>query len=362
LVRRDKQVEDLLDRFVCVRIVQANAMDLSLFQFDYDLTFAAFFMNADKTIYGRYGSRSEQKLADKDISMEGLRKALAGALELHRNYPGNKTSLAGKQSVPVKFKSPEEYPSLAGKYKPTLDYAGKVAPSCMHCHQVRDAERKVFRSAAQPIPEEVLNPWPMPDAIGLSLDPKEKAKVTNVKRGSAAMKAGFKSGDEIMRLEAQPILSIADVQWVMQQAKSPAKLNATVLRRNRQLNLTLDLGEGWRRESDISWRTTTWDLRRMAVGGLVLKESSDPERRTANLSASDLALRVEYVGQYGEHAAGKRAGFQKDDVIVDVSGRNERMTESDLFRFLLQTKMPGARVPMTVLRNGNRINLEMPMQ
>ena len=56
-----------MGRFVCVRLVQANAMDLTLFQFDYDLTFAAFFMNADRTIYGRYGSRSARNPSS-DIS------------------------------------------------------------------------------------------------------------------------------------------------------------------------------------------------------------------------------------------------------------------------------------------------------
>src|SRR5206468_10131232 len=103
-----------MDQFVCVRLVQANAMDLSLFQFDYDLTFAVFFMNADKTIYGRFGTRSERKDATKDISMEGFRKALAAALELHKKYPANKASLSGKQSPPPRFKVPEEYPSLRG--------------------------------------------------------------------------------------------------------------------------------------------------------------------------------------------------------------------------------------------------------
>ena len=85
-----------MDKFVCVRLVQANALDLTLFQFDYDLTFAAFFVNADRTIYGRYGSRSDRKDATKDISIEGLRQALVGALDLHRHYPANKASLAGK--------------------------------------------------------------------------------------------------------------------------------------------------------------------------------------------------------------------------------------------------------------------------
>src|SRR5437660_2008472 len=66
-----------MDKFVCVRLVQANALDLALFQFDYDITFAVFFMNGDRTIYGRYGSRSERKGATKDISIESFRQALA---------------------------------------------------------------------------------------------------------------------------------------------------------------------------------------------------------------------------------------------------------------------------------------------
>ncbi len=147
-----------MDQFVCVRLVAANALDLSLFQFDYDLTFAVFFLNADRTVYGRFGSRSEQKHADKDISIEGFRAALAGALELHRSYPANQAALAGKQPRPPRFKTPDDYPSLRGKYKANLDYEGKVVASCVHCHQVREAECTFFRADRKPIPDEVLYP------------------------------------------------------------------------------------------------------------------------------------------------------------------------------------------------------------
>src|SRR5207244_1520533 len=50
-----------LDQFVCVREMNANALDLALFQFDYDLSFSTLFFNADGTIYGRYGSWTHQK-------------------------------------------------------------------------------------------------------------------------------------------------------------------------------------------------------------------------------------------------------------------------------------------------------------
>src|SRR5256885_11548035 len=351
-----------MDKFVCVRLVQANALDLTLFQFDYDLTFAVFFMSADKTIYGRYGTRSERKDATKDISIDSFREALAAALGLHKHYPANKTALAGKQPRPTKFKTPDDFPALAGKYKPTLDYEGKVVQSCMHCHQVRDAERRFFRDDKKPVPDSVLYPYPMPNATGLALDPKEKAKVTGVTASSPAEKAGFKVGDEILSLEGQPILSIADVQWVLHNAGEPATLNAQILRGRKRIKLALDLASDWRWQSDIAWRTTTWDLRRMAAGGMVLQDSTAEERRAARLSDDTLALRVNHVGEYGDHAVAKRAGFKKDDILVSVDGQNSHLAESELVRYLVQRKMPGEKIPVTVLRDGGRMNLELLMQ
>ena len=335
-----------------MRLVQANVLDLTLFQFDYDLTFAAFFLNADRIIYGRFGSRSDMKNAEKDISLEGFGKTMAAALELHKAYPKNKGILAGKQPLPVMVRRPEEYPSLAGKYKPTIDYEGKTAASCLHCHQVREAERLTYRSDNKPIPDQSIYPWPMPTIIGLTLDPKEKAKVAEVARASAAAQAGLQAGDEILTLNKQPVISTADIQWVLHNSTGPTTIDAVVLRDGKMVNLEVTLPKDWRVKSDIAWRATTWDFRRMATGGLVLKHEP----------GTNMALRVDYVGQYDAHAAGKRAGFKKDDVIVRVAEETRAMTESELFRFLLQNKFKGDKVPFTVMRAGEKVELMMPMQ
>lgn len=351
-----------MDQFVCVRLVQGNAMDLTLFQFDYDLTFAAFFMNADRTVYGRFGSRSDRQDATKDMTMEGFRKAMAAALDWHRAYPKNKDALAGKQGRSTPFKTPDDFPSLQGKYKPAIDYEGKVVQSCMHCHQVRDAERLVYRSQGKPIPDSVLYPWPMPTVVGLALDPDEMATVKSVAAGSSAEKDGFKPGDKIVSLEGQALLSIADIQWVLHHAPDTASLRAEVRRGDQTMALLLTLPEGWRKNTDIGWRVTSWELRRMATGGLVLKDLADEERASAKLASKDLGLLVEYVGQYGDHATGKKAGFMKDDIIVAFDGQSHRMTESQFFGYTLQKRMPGQRVPVTVLRGGKRVSLELPLQ
>src|SRR5262249_31385421 len=120
VVSRDQVVRKLLDEFVCVRIVQANGLDLSLFQYDYDLSFAAFILNADRTIYGRFGTRSHRTESERDVSVEGFGKALAAALELHRQYPANRAALAAKRGPDAAIHAPEEFPSLKGRYGPRL--------------------------------------------------------------------------------------------------------------------------------------------------------------------------------------------------------------------------------------------------
>src|SRR5437016_4609729 len=79
----------LLDQFVLVRVIDANALDLTLFQIDYDLSFSAIFFNGDGTVYGRYGSWRHQK-DPQDKTTAGLKRAIEGALAIHQGYPGNK--------------------------------------------------------------------------------------------------------------------------------------------------------------------------------------------------------------------------------------------------------------------------------
>ena len=63
-----------MEKFVLVRLIRAETLDMSIFQFDTDLAFAVFFLNADKTVYGRYGSRSSFGDSERDISLDSLRK------------------------------------------------------------------------------------------------------------------------------------------------------------------------------------------------------------------------------------------------------------------------------------------------
>jgi hypothetical protein len=355
-------VKDLMQRFVCVRVVQMNGVDLSLFQFDYDLTFCVLFMNADRTIYGRFGTRSTMESAHDDITLDGFRAALAGALELHAGYPDNRRALGGKQGVRPRFKTPDDYPPLAEHAKKATVGEAPAMKGCIHCHQVREAERQLARSARRPMTDDLLFPFPLPDVVGLKLDPREMATVERVAGDSAADAAGFRSGDRIVALDGQPAISAADVQWVLHHAGSPATIEAEVQRGNGKTKLKLALADGWRRAGDLSWRPTTWDLRRMGAGGLVLEDLGDADRRKAGLTDSSLALRIKHVGEYGDHAVAKRAGFQKGDVIVELDGASDRLSETGFLAYTVQQKLPRDQLAITVLRGQRRVELKLPLQ
>lgn len=212
VIEEQDGLSDVLDQFVCVRIVKANGLDLNQFQFDYDQSFHAILMNADQTIYGRFGTRSSRP-EEEDMSLAGFRAALKKALQWHQEYPANKEHFTAKKQSEGFVDVPEQFPSLAGKYESELDYDGNVVQSCIHCHQIRDAQRLVFREREEKIPDKVLFPYPLPDVIGLSCDPRFSAKITDVQSGSSAAACGLQPGDEIEEFGGQPVLSMPPARW-----------------------------------------------------------------------------------------------------------------------------------------------------
>lgn len=364
LVDNDPVIRSLLDQYVCVRIVGTNGLDLDVFQFDTDQSFAVFMLNADKTIYGRFGTRSHRTDWLGDVSLEGLARALQGGLELHANYPVNKASLLGKSGSPLEFSRPEKFPLLKDSYTDQLDYEGDVVKSCIHCHQIGDARREYYWNQSQPIPERLLFPYPHPKSIGMVMDPDYPARIRSIIDGSAAEKAGLRAGDDVVTLQSQPMLSMADVQWVLHQvAADGGELKMTVSRDGAAdlLPLTMVLNDGWRRAGDLSWRVSSWQLGKNAAGGMRLRPLTKEERTDLGIDLP-MALMVRHVGQYGEHAAAKRAGFLKGDVVVSYDGRQDLTDEGQLFHYVNSHRKPGDKVAIEVLRNGKRRTMSLSIQ
>ena len=74
------------------------------------------------------------------------------------------------------------------------------------------ALRQDLRDKSEPLPAELIYPWPAPETIGLTLAPDQIAKIETVTAGSAAAKAGLKSGDELLSLAGQPLVAPADAR------------------------------------------------------------------------------------------------------------------------------------------------------
>lgn len=351
----------LLDQFVCVRLINANAIELAKFQFDYDLSFSTLFFNGDGTLYGRYGSWTHQKDPQEKTTV-GYKRSLEAALAIHTAYPVNKAALVDKQGGPTPFKTPIEIPALAGRYKRDLDWEGKVVGSCVHCHQVGDAYRSYYRDQGKPLPSDLIYPMPMPETVGVALEPDHIARVKSVAPGSIAAKAGVQAGDEFNTLGGQLLLSIADFAWALHRAPEAGPLAAKVRRGKSEVALNFTLPAGWRTKSDISRRVGTWPMRAMAFGGMVLTDLTDEERSARGLAKDKLALFVKGLGQYGKHAAAKNAGFQKEDVLLELGGQSARITEGELIGQLLQKTRPGEKLKATVLRGDKRVELMLPMQ
>ncbi|WP_220498084.1 Trx7/PDZ domain-containing (seleno)protein [Stieleria mannarensis] len=363
LVDTDPVIRPLLEQFVCVRQVATNGLDLDLFQYDTDQSFAVFFLAADKTIYGRFGTRSHRTEWMGDVSLKGLAKALQGALDLHAEHAKVKDALAGKRGQPMEVASPELYPSLKDKFTDKLNYQGDVVKSCIHCHQIGDAQREYYWHAKQPIPDKVLWPYPHPKSVGLIMDPNEMATVKEVSTDSIAARAGLRSGDVIATLDGQPLLSIADIQWVLHNVDPdggtvPAEINRAGSTVTTQLRFPKD----WRRAGDLSWRVTTWGLRRIAAGGMQLEPSTRSEARSNTAPNATMALHVKRVGKYGAHGAAKRAGIREGDVITSFDGRTNLSSEQDLLTYVVTSKQPGDKVDVTVLRGGKELSYTLPIQ
>ena len=351
LVDTDPVIRPLLEQFVCVRQVATNGLDLSLFQYDTDQSFAVFFLNADKTIYGRFGTRSHRTEWMGDVSLKGLAQALKGTLFLHQNYDEYKESLAGKRGKPQEVASPELYPSLKGKFTDSLNYKGDVVKSCIHCHQIGDAQREYYWHAKKPIPDQVLWPYPHPKSLGLILDPNQMAVVKDVQPGSDAERAKLQVGDTIQTFDGQPMLSIADVQWVLHTVEpSGGSVPMKVKRGDQTLSLTLELKDGWRRSGDISWRVTTWGLRRIGGGGMLLEQ------------ADQGGLLVKRVGKYGPHGAARRTGIREGDRIVSYDGHKDFQSEQDLLTYVVTKKKPGDKVDVVVRRGPKELTFALPIQ
>lgn len=338
--------------FISVRQVEMKGVDLSLFQFDHDLNWAAMFLNGDGTVYARYGTQSADG-PDAYNSIEGLQATMERVLALHAAYPGNKAALAGKRAQPKPYDTALDMPGM--------DRAASLAElttrkNCIHCHMIHDAENR-HAQATGTFTQDMLWRYPLPENIGLTIDAKSGVRISSVASESPAALSGLVEGDEVTHMNGQPITSIADMQWVLHHLpNTEAHVEVTGSRSGVH---TLALRPGWK-ASNISWRGSLWSVSpQLRVWAPAVEDS---ERQTLGLAADEGALKVKWInaGSAGGKSA-QSAGLRNGDIIVAVGGQPVPRTPSEFNMHVKLTYQVGDELPLTIQRGTQRREIRIKL-
>ncbi|MBI3465369.1 MAG: PDZ domain-containing protein, partial [Planctomycetes bacterium] len=198
--------------------------------------------------------------------------------------------------------------------------------------------------------------YPLPENIGLTMDLDDGQRVQSIKPHSPAARAGLQPGDQLVTLNGQRLISQADIQWVLHQSPVETQLAATVRRDGTMTQKTIAMNGPWK-ESDLTWRASSGPGLRYGLWALPL---ADAEKKQRDIPADSLALRVSKL--HAPRAAKlKDAGLREGDVIVAVDGNSTAISESQFLASLRLDHPPDGSVTFTVLRNGRREDLKIPM-
>lgn len=350
--RDDAGLKKLLDEFVCVRRVQMGGVDLNIFQFDPYVSWSIFFMRADKTIYGRFGTAhpdSKRSKADSNPNhtLPGLKAAMRGALDLHKRYAedpaGWAKALAAKTGPAAPWRYPETTP-VSRKYKRHKHIKGGDTKGCVHCHELPGLAIDSFFMKKRPVTDRMLWAYPLPDTMGLTFSTDHMARVTAIAAGSLADNAGIKRGDDLTTLAGQPLLSPADFQWVLENAPDEGgTLPVELKRAGKTVTTKLELGKLWRRKTDFAWRYRMAGYAMWLWGGVTLADSP----RGVTVAAPS-------PGWFKRQNKDARKELKKGDLILEVDGKTG-WTRSTYLAYLMREKKPGSTVKLKLERGGKKI-------
>jgi serine protease Do len=149
-------------------------------------------------------------------------------------------------------------------------------------------------------------------ADSFKLESPDGALVRSVDRGSAADKAGLKSGDVIRKVNGQPIVTGGDLSSLVAVARPGDKLGLEIWRDGRIARLDVTLGNASDKVAPAE-RDNLAGADNGARLGLALRPLDPLEKRQSGIAAG---LVIEDAG-----GAAQTAGVQPGDVLLAVNGR-----------------------------------------
>ncbi len=316
-----------------MRLTRIDNVDLNLFEFDYDLTFMVFFLNANGKIYARYGGRDAHD-PDSRQSLKGLRYTMQSVLDMH----GREEKMFAARSD----EAPKFIREVTGK-------AGR----CMHCHQIKEALHANLKRTGR-WTQDVIWRYPLPENLGMTLEVDRGNVVKTVVAESPAAVAGLKPGDLLTRLGKVPIHSLGDAQLALDRAPKTGTIAVAWQRGQQAEEQEVALPEGWRK-SDLTWRPSMQNF--IPSVRLYGTDLTADERRGLGLSPKQLAFRQRDAVPKQARDAGVRGG----DVILGLDGRTLELDVDEFLRHVQRQYLVGDQVTVNLLRDGKRLELPMTL-
>jgi serine protease Do len=321
---------------VLLRVTNMRGVDLDVFEFDYDLTWMAFFLDGNERLLGRFGGRPADD-ANKFHSLDGLSFALAAALERHRQ-------------VPVVTKQANRTPRTVEQY-PTINKLGPKA--CVHCHQTYEFRRDWLQSNQRWSLDEVWV-YPLPENIGLTLAAEQQNRVKDVKAKSAAAATGLKAGDLLVEVNRLPVNSFGDLQYALHRAPAQGNISIHWRHEGQAKEGKLALLKDWK-QTDLSWRPSLRSLE--PASGLHGVDLTTEEKKALGLGPKQLAFRQ---GNFVTKQA-RLGGVEINDIIVGIDGKVLEMTARQLDVHVRLTYRKGETVTVSLFRKGQRLEMQMKL-
>jgi hypothetical protein len=337
LVRLEQSIAEVAREFIRVRLTNMRGVDLQVFDFDYDLDWAALILTPDQKVIGRFGGHAGSE-PSRYQTFPGLRYALEEALKAPRPTPDAPRAGKAKPDTVENYKAMERI----------------KADACIHCHQVYDFRRQALQEAGT-WQKELAWVYPLPDNLGLGLDPRQGNRIERIDADSAADRLGLKAGDVLRSLNGLRTASFADVQYALHRADKAGGIAVVWEHGGRKREGTLQPRAGWR-VTDLSWRASTKKLG--PAPSIHGNDLSALEKERLGLGPGRLAMAL---GPFLPQVA-RQAGLRQGDIIVGVDDKRLDMTAGQFDVYIRLEYQPGQKLTYNLLRGGRpeSVTLTLP--
>jgi hypothetical protein len=324
-------------QFVCVRLQSMNEVNLNAFQFDFDVTWMAFFQNSVGQNYARYGGRDDVG-SESYLTKKSLLQTMERVLKLHKTNAVRPISKYEPKSNEVS--TPEDIPTM----KPMMS---KRTESCIHCHDVKNA---TLHRAAElgKLSKDMVFTYPSPKRLGIVLDADDQTLIKSIVAKSPAENVGLKKGDVVESADGSRVLTFGDFTRVLEVAPDTGRLPLAFRREGETKQVALQLSPGWKRSPNPSWRPSTH-----VVGpspGFWGKPLPVGQLKQHKLTSKDLAVKI--VVAWGAWA--RKAGLKKGDIVVEIDGVTSALSMKEVSAHVQMNREFGDEIEVEVIRRGKR--------